>query len=153
MTQIIGDWTVFSSLSRCRPLSQDASLCWSFLSCSFGIYLRVMFACISSYRRCFCLEGLRRRRRPPTVAPSWCWIVFRNELDPWKISKASECRRSEKHLPWARCREMIKILQASSGPPLSECRRSGGSRSECRVVHHSVSTGGLMVHLPTCITI
>jgi hypothetical protein len=90
--------TVFSSLSRCRPSSQGASLCRSFLGCSFGIYLHVMSACISSCRRCFCLEDLQRRRRPPTVAPSRCWIVFRNELDPQKISKASECRRSKKHL-------------------------------------------------------
>jgi hypothetical protein len=83
--------TVFSSLSRYRPSSQGASLCRSFLCCSFGIYLCVMSACISFCRRCFCLEDLRRRRRPPTVAPSRCWIVFRNELDSRKISKASEC--------------------------------------------------------------
>jgi hypothetical protein len=153
MTQIIRDRTVFCSLSRCCPLSQGASLCRSFLDNSFGIYLHVMSACISSCRRCFFLEDLRHRGRPPTIAPSWCWIVFRNELDPRKISKASECRRTEKHLPWARCQETIKILQTSSGPPFSECRQSGGSPSEYRVVHHSLSTCGLMVHLPTCSTI
>jgi hypothetical protein len=153
MTQITRDWTVFSSLRRCRPSSQGASLCRSFLGCSFGIYLHVMSACMSSCRRCFCLEDLWRRRRPPTVAPSRCWIIFRNELDPRKISKASECRRSEKHLPWARCRETIKILRASGGPPFSECRRSSGSPSGYWVVHRSVSTSGLMVHLPTCSTI
>jgi hypothetical protein len=27
-----------------------------------------MSACISSYRRCFCLEDLQQRRRPPTDA-------------------------------------------------------------------------------------
>jgi hypothetical protein len=46
--------------------------CQSSFNCSFGIYLHVVPACISSCRRCFCLEDLRRRRRPPTVAPSWC---------------------------------------------------------------------------------
>jgi hypothetical protein len=46
----------------------DVSSCRSFLDYSFGIYLRVVTACIWPCRRCFCLENLRRRRRPPTVA-------------------------------------------------------------------------------------
>jgi hypothetical protein len=41
--------------------------CQSSFNCSFGICLHVVFDCISSCRRCFCLEDLRRRR-PPTVA-------------------------------------------------------------------------------------
>jgi hypothetical protein len=40
----------------------------SSFNCSFDIYLHVVSACMSSCRRCFCLEDLRRRRRPPTVA-------------------------------------------------------------------------------------
>jgi hypothetical protein len=46
-----------------------------------------------------------------------------------KNSKASESRRSEKHLPLSRCRETIIIFRASSGPPFSECKRPGGSPS------------------------
>jgi hypothetical protein len=49
------------------PFVSSVSLCRSSLNCSFGIYLHVVPACISSYRRCFCLEDLRRRKRPPTV--------------------------------------------------------------------------------------
>jgi hypothetical protein len=41
------------------------SSCRSSFNCSLGIYLHVVSACISSCRRCFCLEDLRRRRRPP----------------------------------------------------------------------------------------
>jgi hypothetical protein len=44
------------------------SLCQSSLDCSFGVYLHVVSACMSSCRRCFCLEDLRRRRRPPTAS-------------------------------------------------------------------------------------
>jgi hypothetical protein len=39
---------------------------------SFGLYLHVTTAFVLSCRRCFFLEDLRRRRRPPTVAPSRC---------------------------------------------------------------------------------
>jgi hypothetical protein len=34
--------------------------CRSSFNCSFGIYLHVVSACISSCRSCFCLEDLRR---------------------------------------------------------------------------------------------
>ena len=40
--------------------------CRSPFNCSFSIYLHVVPACISSCQRCFRLEDLRRRRRPPT---------------------------------------------------------------------------------------
>jgi hypothetical protein len=33
---------------------------------SFDLYLHVTTAFVLSYRRCFCLEDLQRRRRPPT---------------------------------------------------------------------------------------
>jgi hypothetical protein len=69
------------------PFVSSVSSCRSSLDCSFGIYLHVAPACILSYRRCFCLEDLRRRKRPPIVAPSWCYIVFRNELDPRKTRR------------------------------------------------------------------
>jgi hypothetical protein len=59
----------------------------SSLDYSFSIYLRVVPACIWPCRRCFCLEDLRRRRRPPTVSPSPCWIIFRNELDRQKTRR------------------------------------------------------------------
>jgi hypothetical protein len=34
---------------------------------SFGLYLHITTAFIMSCRRCFCLDDLRRRRRPPTI--------------------------------------------------------------------------------------
>jgi hypothetical protein len=40
--------------------------CRSSFNCTFGIYLHVICASISSCRRCFFLEDLRRRRRSPT---------------------------------------------------------------------------------------
>jgi hypothetical protein len=61
--------------------------CRSSFNCSFGIYLHVVSDCISSCRRCFCLDDLRWRRKPPIVAPSQCYIVFRNELDPRKTRR------------------------------------------------------------------
>jgi hypothetical protein len=50
------------------PFVLSMPSCRSSFNCSFGIYLHIVSACISSCRRCFCLEDLRRRRRPPTVA-------------------------------------------------------------------------------------
>jgi hypothetical protein len=78
---------VFSSLSRCRPSSQDVSSCRSSLDCRFGIYLRVVSACISSCRRCFCLEDLRRRR-PPTFSE------FRKPHNPSALARAVVIVRS-----------------------------------------------------------
>jgi hypothetical protein len=130
MIQIIRDRTVFSSLSRCRPSSQGASLCRSFLGCSFGIYLCVMSVCISSCRRCFFLEDLRRRRRPPTVAPSWCWIVFHNELDPRKISKASNAEGPKNTFSELVAKKRLKY-------------------SRRQVVHRSVNADNLAVRLPS----
>jgi hypothetical protein len=52
--------------------------CRNSFNCSFGIYLHVVSACILSCRRCFCLEDLRRRRRPATCLnpPSRPFISF-----------------------------------------------------------------------------
>jgi hypothetical protein len=50
------------------PFVSVASSCRSSLDYSFGIYLHVVHVCIWPCRRCFCLEDLRRKRRPPTVA-------------------------------------------------------------------------------------
>jgi hypothetical protein len=110
--------------------SQGVSLCRISPDCNFGVYLRVVSACMSSCQRCFCLEDLRRRRSPLTVAPSRCLIVFRNELDPRKISKASECRRSKNTLSELIAEKRLKY-------------------SRCRVVHRSANTGDLAVHLPS----
>jgi hypothetical protein len=49
------------------PFVSSVSSCQSTFSNSFGIHLHVAPACILSFRRCFCLEDLQRRRRPPTV--------------------------------------------------------------------------------------
>jgi hypothetical protein len=72
--QIIKDYKVFSSLSRYHPsplsqyqveaLSVEAS---AFVRIIFGLYLHVAPAFVLSCQRCFCLEDLRRRRRPPTA--------------------------------------------------------------------------------------
>ena len=134
------------------PFVSDVSSCRSSLDYSFGIYLWVVSAWIWPCRRCFCLEDLRRRRRPPTVALRGARSFFVTSSIR-ENSKASKCRRSEKHLSWARCRETIKILQASGGPPFSEYRWSGGSPSKRRVVHRSASASDLAVRLPTCNTI
>jgi hypothetical protein len=67
MTQIIMDWSVFSSLSRCSPSSQGMSLCRSSLERSFGVYLRAVFSHVLIFRRCFCLKDLRRWSRPLTL--------------------------------------------------------------------------------------
>jgi hypothetical protein len=39
-------------------------------NCSFSLILHITHVLVLSCRRCFCLEDLRRRRRPRTVAPS-----------------------------------------------------------------------------------
>jgi hypothetical protein len=39
---------------------------FGFVRITFGLYLHVTPSFIWSYQRCFCLEDLRRRRRPPT---------------------------------------------------------------------------------------
>jgi hypothetical protein len=67
MTQIIMDWFVFSSLSRCSPSAQGMSLCRSSLDRSFGVYLRTVFAYMLIFRSCLCLKDLRRWSRPPTL--------------------------------------------------------------------------------------
>jgi hypothetical protein len=65
MTQIIMDWLVFSSLSRCSPSSQGMSLCRSCLDRSFGVHLHTVFAYMKILRSCLCLEDLQQRSRPP----------------------------------------------------------------------------------------
>jgi hypothetical protein len=73
--QTIKHYTVFSSLSRYRPVfimaPNRSSLngSFGFVRIIFGLYLHVTPAFILSCRRCFCLEDLRWRRRPPTTSP------------------------------------------------------------------------------------
>jgi hypothetical protein len=69
----IKDYIVFSSLSRyCpSPLSQYQAealsiIALAFVRIIFGLYLHVTPAFVLSCQRCFYLEDLRRRRRPPT---------------------------------------------------------------------------------------
>jgi hypothetical protein len=71
--QTIKDYIVFSSLSRYRssPLSQYQAealsvIALAFVRIIFGLYLQITPAFLLSCRMCFCLEDLRRRRRPPT---------------------------------------------------------------------------------------
>jgi hypothetical protein len=63
----------FKSVS---PFVFSMSPCRSSFNHSFDLYLHVMPASVLSYRRCFCLEDLRRRRKPPTVAPSCARSFF-----------------------------------------------------------------------------
>jgi hypothetical protein len=55
---------LFKSVS---PFVSSVSSCRSSFSCSFGIHLHVTHAFLLSCQRCFCLEDLRQRRRPPTT--------------------------------------------------------------------------------------
>jgi hypothetical protein len=48
------------------------SACRSTFNRSFGLYLHVTPAYVLSCRRCFCLEDLRQRRRPPTSFNPYC---------------------------------------------------------------------------------
>jgi hypothetical protein len=50
------------------PFISSMSPCRSSFNRSFDLYLHVTPAYALSCRRCFCLEDLRQRRRPPTVA-------------------------------------------------------------------------------------
>jgi hypothetical protein len=95
---------------------------------------------VSVFRRCFFLWDLRRRSRPPTVAPSRCQIVFRNELDPWKTLSGFGMPKVQKtpslsSLPrndlnissegWSHhtmgTRDLVIQLLGHYGPPFSEC--------------------------------
>jgi hypothetical protein len=60
MAQTIMGQSVFSSLSRCNPSSQGMSSCQSSLEGSFGVISVLIF------RRCFFLQDLRLRSKPPT---------------------------------------------------------------------------------------
>jgi hypothetical protein len=73
--------------------------CRNFFNCSLGIYLHVVSACVSSCRRCFCLEDLRRRRSPPIVAPLWCQIIFHNKLDPRKTRRLQNAEGPKNTFP------------------------------------------------------
>jgi hypothetical protein len=71
--QTIKDYIVFSSLSRYHPspLSHYQAEALSVVASAFvriiiDLYLHVTPSFVLSYQRCFCLEDLRRRRRPPT---------------------------------------------------------------------------------------
>jgi hypothetical protein len=54
-------------LKSVLPFVSRVLSCRSSPKYSFGLYLRVMSVRISHYRRCFCLEDLRRRRPPTPV--------------------------------------------------------------------------------------
>jgi hypothetical protein len=50
------------------PSQSTFNRSFDFVRIIFGLYLHVAPAFVLSCQRCFCLEDLRRRRRPPTVA-------------------------------------------------------------------------------------
>jgi hypothetical protein len=75
MTQIIMGRSVFSSLSRCNPSSQEASLCRSSLGGSFGV------ASVSIFQRCFLLTGPSAMKQTPNT-PNLCSIIYFNNIIP-----------------------------------------------------------------------
>jgi hypothetical protein len=90
------------------PFVSSVSSCRSSFSCSFGVHLHVTPACLLSCRRCFCLEDLRRRRRPPTVVlrTSQISLAFFNPCTLLYSSRHKEARSIEvswelKCLIWA----------------------------------------------------
>jgi hypothetical protein len=83
MTQTFMGQSVFSSLSRCNPSSQGMSLCQSSLEGSFGVISVLIFL------RCFFLQDLRLRSRPPTV----CTGTFGLGIKLYTIWKAWSRRR------------------------------------------------------------
>jgi hypothetical protein len=130
------DQSVISSLSRCNPSSWDMLLCRSFMDDSFGTAFERI------YRRCFFLQDLWRRSIPPTVAPSRCYIIFRNKLDPWKsllgfgepkireTPSLSSLPRNDHNIPsmkWSHHATGTRVLAIHllgfCGPPFSGCGR------------------------------
>jgi hypothetical protein len=69
---------VISSLGRCNPSYQGMSLCRSSLEGSFGMYLHAARFCVDLLK-VFLLKGPSATKQ---TLPSWCQIVFYNELDP-----------------------------------------------------------------------
>jgi hypothetical protein len=49
------------------PSRSSFNRSFGFVSIIFGLYIHVAPVFVLSCRRCFCLEDLRRRRRPPTI--------------------------------------------------------------------------------------
>jgi hypothetical protein len=81
---------------------------------------------VSIFRRCFFLWDLRRRSRPPTVAPSRCQIVFRNELDLWKNSLRLRNAEGPKNtFPKLVAERRFKYSDWRMVPPCSGYTRSG----------------------------
>jgi hypothetical protein len=121
---------VFYSLSRCCPSSQGTSSCRSSLDCNFGLYLRVVSACISPCRRCFGLEDLRQRRRPPTVALRGARSFFVTSSIREKSQRLRNAEGSKNTFPELVAEKRLKY-------------------SKRRVVHRSTDTSDLAVHLPS----
>jgi hypothetical protein len=89
--QTIKDYIVFSSLSRYRPspLSQYQAKAPSviasvFVRIIFGLYLHVTPVFVLSCRRCFCLEDIRQRRRPPTAVLAHARTVRSSGRKPFR---------------------------------------------------------------------
>jgi hypothetical protein len=114
------------------------SSCPSSFNCSFGIYLHVVYACISFYRRCFCLEDLRRRRRPPTVALCGAISFFitssiREKLEGFGMPKVqktpslSSLPRNDYNIPGAE-RSAVQRVQVAwrfTFPPVALYKQTG----------------------------
>jgi hypothetical protein len=68
------------------PFVSSVSSCRSPFICSFGIHLHVTPARMSSCRRCFCLEDLWWRRKPPTTI----YLILAQSLPLTKCLGVSE---------------------------------------------------------------
>jgi hypothetical protein len=87
-------------------------------------------ACISPCRRCFCLEDLRQRRRPPTVALRGARSFFITSSIHEKSQKFRNAKGPKNTFPELVAEKQLKY-------------------SKHRVVHRSADTSDLVVHLPS----
>jgi hypothetical protein len=103
------------------------SLCRSSLDRSFGMYLRAMFAYMPIFRRCFCLEDLRRRSRPPIVALRGARSFFVMSLIREKSPRLRNAEGLKNTFPKLVAEKGLKYF-------------------ECEVAHHAAGTNDLVIH-------
>ena len=104
------------------------SLCRSSLDRSFGVYLHNVFAYALIFRRCFFLEDLERRSRPPTVALRGARSFFITSLIREKSSRLQNAEGPKNTFPKLVAEKRLKY----SAP---------------RAVHRSASVSGMAVRL------
>jgi hypothetical protein len=106
------------------------SLCRSSLDSSFGVYLRAVFAYMLIFRRCFCLEDLQRRSRPPTVAFRGARSFFVTSLIHEKSPRLRNAEGPKNTFPDIGAEKRLKYF-------------------EREVAHHATGTNNLVIHFPS----